>query len=48
MKAMHLELVARIPIHPQVQFFSLEEAKRALQLLKAGEIDGAGVLAVNL
>jgi propanol-preferring alcohol dehydrogenase len=42
-----LDLAARIPIHPKVQLFPLEEANRALQLLKAGEIDGAGVLAVN-
>ncbi|OGP71118.1 MAG: alcohol dehydrogenase [Deltaproteobacteria bacterium RBG_13_60_28] len=41
-----LDLAARIPIIPQVQIFPLEEANRALQLLKAGEIDGAGVLAV--
>jgi propanol-preferring alcohol dehydrogenase len=42
-----LELAARIPIHPKVQLFPLEEANRALQLLKAGEIDGAGVLAIK-
>jgi propanol-preferring alcohol dehydrogenase len=42
-----LELAARIPIHPQVQLFPLEEANHALQILKAGQIDGAGVLQVN-
>ena len=42
-----LELAARIPIHPKLQLFPLEEANRALQLLKAGKIDGAGVLTVN-
>lgn len=41
-----LDLAARIPILPQVQIFPLEEANRALQLLKAGGIDGAGVLKV--
>ena len=42
-----LELAADIPIHPKVQLFPLEEANKALQLLKAGKIDGAGVLTVN-
>lgn len=42
-----LHLAARIPIYPQVQLFPPEEANRALQLLKAGQIDGAGVLVVN-
>jgi propanol-preferring alcohol dehydrogenase len=42
-----LDLAARIPILPKVQLFPLEEANRALQLLKDGEIDGAGVLAVG-
>ena len=42
-----LDLAARIPLRPQVQVFPLEEANRALQLLKEGQIDGAGVLAVN-
>jgi alcohol dehydrogenase, propanol-preferring len=41
-----LELAARIPIIPKVRLFPLEEANQALQLLKAGRIDGAGVLAV--
>jgi alcohol dehydrogenase, propanol-preferring len=41
-----LELAARIPIIPKVRLFPLEEANQALQLLKAGGIDGAGVLAV--
>jgi propanol-preferring alcohol dehydrogenase len=42
-----LDLAARVPIHPKVQLFPLAEANRALQLLKEGGIDGAGVLAVN-
>jgi propanol-preferring alcohol dehydrogenase len=42
-----LDLAARIPLLPKVQLFPLAEANRALQLLKAGEIDGAGVLTVN-
>jgi propanol-preferring alcohol dehydrogenase len=42
-----LDLAARIPIIPKVQLFPLQEANRALQLLKAGEMDGAGVLAVG-
>jgi propanol-preferring alcohol dehydrogenase len=41
-----LELAAKIPIHPQVQLFPLEKANEALQLLKAGKIDGAAVLSV--
>ena len=41
-----LDLAARIPLQPQVQVFPLEEANRALQLLKEGRINGAGVLAV--
>jgi len=41
-----LELAARIPIVPQVQLFPLDRANQALKLLKAGQIDGAGVLTV--
>lgn len=41
-----LELAARIPILPKVQLFPLAQANEALKLLKAGQIDGAGVLAV--
>ncbi len=39
-----LPLAAEIPIIPEVQEFSLEEANRALILLKQGKIQGAGVL----
>ena len=42
-----LALAAEIPIRPQVQLFPLAEANQALKLLKAGKIDGAGVLAVQ-
>jgi len=39
-----LLLAAEIPIIPEVQEFKLEEANRALILLKQGKIQGAGVL----
>ncbi|NVL91236.1 MAG: alcohol dehydrogenase, partial [Desulfobacterales bacterium] len=39
-----LPLAADIPIIPEVQGFKLEEANRALTLLKQGKIQGAGVL----
>ncbi len=39
-----LSLAAEIPITPEVQEFKLEEANRALLLLKQGKIRGAGVL----
>jgi propanol-preferring alcohol dehydrogenase len=39
-----LSLAAEIPIIPEVQEFKLEEANRALILLKQGRIRGAGVL----
>ena len=39
-----LPLAAEIPIIPEVQEFKLEEANRALILLKHGKIRGAGVL----
>jgi len=39
-----LSLAAEIPIIPEVQEFSLEEANQALILLKQGKIQGAGVL----
>ncbi|MBW2135251.1 MAG: alcohol dehydrogenase, partial [Deltaproteobacteria bacterium] len=42
-----LELAAKIPIQTETQLFRLEEANQALQLLKAGKINGAGVLAIN-
>jgi len=39
-----LALAAEIPISPRVQEFKLEQANEALNLLKRGEIRGAGVL----
>ncbi len=42
-----LQLAAEIPIKTQTQQFPLAEANQALQLLKAGKINGAGVLAVE-
>ncbi|MBW2120431.1 MAG: zinc-binding dehydrogenase, partial [Deltaproteobacteria bacterium] len=39
-----LALAAEIPIVPEVQEFRLDEANRALILLKQGRIQGAGVL----
>ncbi|MBW1953862.1 MAG: alcohol dehydrogenase, partial [Deltaproteobacteria bacterium] len=42
-----LELAAKIPIQTETQLFRLEEANQALQLLKAGKINGAGVLAIK-
>lgn len=42
-----LKLAGEIPIHTEVQEFSLEEADRALSLLKQGKIQGAGVLRVS-
>ena len=41
------ELATRIPIIPKVQAFPLAQANEALQLLKAGRIDGAGALKVG-
>ena len=41
-----LSLAAEIPIIPEVEEFSLEEANRALMLLKQGRIQGAAVLRV--
>ena len=42
-----LRLAAEIPIHTEVQEFTLNEANRALLLLKQGKIKGAGVLRVS-
>jgi propanol-preferring alcohol dehydrogenase len=42
-----LRLSAEIPIRTEVQVFPLEQANYALQLLKAGKINGAGVLKVT-
>lgn len=42
-----LSLASKIPIKTTVEIFSLEEANKALQLLKKGDINGAGVLKVS-
>jgi len=42
-----LKLAAEIPIRTQVTFFALKEANHALQLLKQGKINGAGLLKVE-
>lgn len=41
-----LREAAEIPIRPRVETFPLEEANRALQMLKASEINGTGVLII--
>jgi propanol-preferring alcohol dehydrogenase len=42
-----LRLAAEIPIRTEVEIFPLAEANRALQHLKAGKINGAGVLEIG-
>jgi propanol-preferring alcohol dehydrogenase len=42
-----LPLAAEIPIIPEVEEFKLEEANKALMLLKQGKIRGAGVLKIG-
>ncbi len=42
-----LREAARIPIRPKVTLFPLEEANRALQMLKADQLQGTGVLTVG-
>jgi len=42
-----LEMAPKVPVRTQVQLFPLEHANQALQLLKRGDIDGAGVLQVS-
>jgi len=39
-----LELAPRVPIRTRVHVFALEEAEGALELLRAGKIDGAAVI----
>jgi len=41
-----LQIAAQVPIRTTTQLFPLEEANKALQLLKAGQIDGAAVLKI--
>jgi len=42
-----LKIAAEIPIHTKTQLFPLEEANQALQALKHGGINGAGVLEIT-
>jgi len=42
-----LELVEKIPLRPEIQEYSLEEANTALMELKAGKIRGAKVLKIR-
>jgi propanol-preferring alcohol dehydrogenase len=42
-----MQLAGEIPLRTEVQRFRLEEANRALQALKRGEIRGAGVLVID-
>lgn len=41
-----LQIAAEIPIHTKTTLFPLREANKALQLLKQGKINGAGVLKI--
>ncbi len=41
-----LKIAAEIPVRTEVEIFSLDEANRALQLLKESKIRGAGVLKI--
>lgn len=42
-----LKIASEIPIHTETQLFPLEEANHALQALKQGKINGAGVLEIT-
>lgn len=42
-----LTLAAKIPIRTEVQTFALADANKALQMLKAGRIDGAAALKIG-
>jgi len=42
-----LALAAKIPIHTEIQSFSLHQANEALLALKTGKINGAGVLEIH-
>ncbi len=39
-----LRLAAEVPVRTRVTVFPLDQANRALRLLKGGQIDGAAVL----
>jgi propanol-preferring alcohol dehydrogenase len=43
-----LELAPRIPVTTEIQIYPLEEANRALEHLRAGKIQGAGVLVTGV
>jgi propanol-preferring alcohol dehydrogenase len=43
-----LELAAEVPVQTTVRLFPLQEANQALQQLKHSQIDGAGVLRIDL
>ena len=42
-----MDLAVEIPIKTETSLFSLQEANRALNLLKTGQINGAGVLSIT-
>lgn len=42
-----LALAPQIPIHTQVETFTLEQANAALRCLKHGQVQGAAVLVIN-
>ena len=42
-----MTLAAEIPVRTEVEVFPLEEANTALQRLKAGAINGSGVLKIG-
>jgi propanol-preferring alcohol dehydrogenase len=42
-----LPLAAEIPIVPEIQEFKLDQANKALILLRQGKIQGAGVLKIS-
>ena len=42
-----LEIASQIPIKPEVKRFSLEEANKALIMLKYGKYRGVGVLKID-
>jgi len=42
-----LQIAAEIPIHTKTTSFPLQDANKALQLLKQGKINGAGVLKIT-
>ena len=42
-----LKVAAEIPVHTEIETFSLSDANRVLQMLKASQIDGSAVLKVG-